>query len=401
VQDELASRRLARRWPTLVVFTAVAIMAMVLIQCGRGGLETVGDSATPQATPATTPATTSTPSTQAPTTPPTEPPTTTTTVSFPPAPLDMADPDEPGIIFEHNSIDIADASIFWDGNAGLYRLYATNDASADGSEYRNVPMWTSPNLRDWTLAGDVLPRIPAWAQAGHTWAPEIRHFGFIWVLYSTITDAASGLQCIAYSMSLVPEGPFTPDDTGPMICQVDRHGSIDASIFTDFDGSNWILWKSEENTAPNALGPTHLYSQRVDERGVPVGPENLLLTADQPWQDGLIESPSMAWGAMRYWLFVSGGSNATERYSVAATTCAGPAGPCEPATDDKVLIKTNKQGKGPGEQGVAFDNTGNLWLAYNPSAPFLKEGIRPLALAHVKFAWFGPYVAKPPESYWK
>ena len=106
-------------------------------------------------------------------------------------------------------------------------------------------------------------------------------------------------------------------------------------------------------------------------------------------------------GGLRYWLFFSGGLGHTDRYSVAVTESAGPAGPCVPATEDKVLIGSNSQGKGPGEEGVVYDNKGNLWLAYNPWGPFLKEGIRPLALAHINFAWFGPYVAKPPASFWK
>jgi hypothetical protein len=397
VEHEGATPRTASRWRLLAVFSAAAVIVLALVQCGRQRVETTAD-ATPQTTAL---ALTSTTSTQPPTTPPTEPPTTTTTIVLPPAPPDMADPDEPGIIFEQNSIDIADASIFWDGNAGVYRLYATNDASADGSQYRNAPLWTSPNMRDWTLAGDALPNMPTWALPGRTWAPEVHRFGDLWVLYPTVTDAASGRQCIGYATASAPEGPFVPDDTGPMICQVDRHGSIDASIFTDFDGSDWILWKSEENAFPGGIGPTHLYSQRVDSRGVPYGKVNVLLSADEPWQGGLIESPSMAFGGGRYWLFLSGGWGHTERYSVAATACAGPAGPCEPATENKVIIKTNSQGKGPGEQGVVYDNKGNLWLAYNPWAPFIEEGIRPLALAHIRFAWFGPYVAKAPASYWK
>jgi hypothetical protein len=396
--QEAPASRLTRRWQALVVLGAVAAMAVTLIQCGGDpGLDTAGEPTTP-----TTGLGTSVPSTQPPTTPPTEPPTTTTTtIAFPPAPPDAADPEEPGIIFEHNDLDIADSSIVWDADNGIYRLYSTNLASLDPLQNRNVQMWTSPNMRDWTLAGDAMPRMPAWAQPGRTWAPEIRRFGDLWALYPTVWDVASGRQCIAYATAPTAAGPFEPDDTAPLICQLDRHGSIDASIFTDLDGSSWIMWKSEENSFPAGIGPTQLHSQRVDEHGVPFGPVNLLLTADEPWQGGLIESPSMAWGGLRYWLFLSGGWGHTERYSVAVTECAGPAGPCQPATEDRVIIKTNKQGKGPGEQGVTYDNKGNLWLAYNPWGPFLKEGIRPLALAHIKFEWFGPYVAEPPASYWK
>jgi hypothetical protein len=400
LHDDTASRRLTRPWQLLVMLAAAAVMALVLAQCGSRGVDTATQSTTISAPSSTPPSTTVPPTTEPPATtepppPPAPPPT------FPPLPSDMANPDAPGVVFEYNNLDIADASIVWDAGSGLYWLYATNYASMDPAQNRNVQMWTSPNMRDWTLAGDAMPRMPLWAQPGRTWAPEVHRFGDRWVLYPTVWDAASGRQCIAYATAPSPAGPFEPDNSGPVQCQLDRYGSIDASVFTDLDKTSWLLWKSEENAFPGGIGPTHIYSQRLDRDGEPNGPVNVLLTGDQPWTGGLIESPSMAWGGMRYWLFFSGGWGQTDRYSVAATECAGPAGPCQPATEDKVLIKTNSQGKGPGEEGVVYDNLGNLWLAYNPWGPFLKEGIRPLALAHINFAWFGPYVAKPPGSFWK
>ena len=390
----------------LVILTAAAVMAVVLAQCGSRETATATQD-TPLTAPPSTLASTSTTSattTEPPTTEPPPPPPPT----FPPLPSDMANPDAPGVIFEHHDLDIADSSIVWDAGSGLYWLYATNYATVaqkglfvDPAQNRNVQMWTSPNIRDWTLAGDAMPRMPLWAQTGRTWAPEIHHFGDRWVLYPTVWDAASGRQCIAYATASSPAGPFEPDDSGPVQCQLDRHGSIDASVFTDLNKTSWLMWKSEENAYPSDIGPTHIYSQQLDRDGRPYGVVNVLLTADQPWTGGLIESPSMAWGGLRYWLFVSGGWGHTDGYSVAVTECAGPAGPCQPVTEDKVLIKTNSQGEGPGEEGVVYDNKGNLWLAYNPWAPFIRQGIRPLALAHINFAWWGPYVAKPPASFWK
>ncbi|MFU8853594.1 family 43 glycosylhydrolase [Micromonospora sp. SL1-18] len=38
---------------------------------------------------------------------------------------------------------------------------------------RNVPVLTSPDLVTWTPAGDALPKLPAWAAPGRTWAPEV------------------------------------------------------------------------------------------------------------------------------------------------------------------------------------------------------------------------------------
>jgi hypothetical protein len=394
-----ASRRRTRAWHALVIVGAIAIMTAVLVQCGRPGTQTTTRASVPAVESSTSAPSTEPPSTEAPTT---EAPTTAPPPTFPPPPGDMADPDKPGVIFEHHDLDIADSSIVWDAGAGQYWLYATNFASMDPGQNRNVQLWSSPNLRDWTLVGDAMPQMPTWAQPGRTWAPEIHRFGNLWVLYPTVWDAASGRQCIARAASLNPAGPFEPDNSGPVICQLDRFGSIDASIFTDLDRQSWILWKSEENAFPGGIGPTHVYSQKVDAQGYVYGPVNTLLSGDdQEWTHGLIESPSMVWGNLQYWLVFSGGWGHTDRYSIAATQCAGPAGPCQPATEDKVLIKTNSQGKGPGEEGAFYDNKGNLWLSYNPWGPFLKEGIRPLALAPVKFAWWGPYIAKSPPSFWR
>jgi beta-xylosidase len=399
LHDDTASRTLTRPWQVLVIITAAVVMAVVLVQCGRRGVGTATESSAP---PPLATETSTTPPTPPPTPPPTEPPASEPPpATFPPMPTDMADPAAPGVIFEHHDLDIADASIVWDAASNQYYLYSTNFASMDPAQNRNVQMWTSPNLRDWTLIGDAMPRMPLWAQPGRTWAPEIHRFGNRWVLYPTVWDAASGRQCIAFATAASPAGPFEPDNSGPVQCQLDRYGSIDASVFSDLDNTSWLMWKSEENVEPGGIGPSHIYSQRLDSDGEPNGPVNVLLTGDEPWMDGLVESPSMALGGLRYWLFFSGGSGRTDRYSVAVVECAGPAGPCQRATQDKVLIGTNSQGQGPGEQGVVYDNKGNLWLAYNPWAPFLKGGIRPLALAYIKFSWFGPYVAKPPASYWK
>ena len=287
-------------------------------------------------------------------------------------PTDMANPDAPGIIFEHHDLDIADSSILWDAGSNLYWLYATNYASMDPAQNRNVQMWTSPNMRDWTLVGDAMPRMPLWAQPGRTWAPEIHRFGDRWVLYPTVWDAASGRQCDRVRDGVESGGSVRARQlrAGPVPARPLR---VDRRVGLHRSRQDVVAHVEERREQfPLGIGPTHIYSQRLDRDGEPNGPVNVLLTADQPWMEGLVESPSMAWGGLRYWLFFSGGLGHTDRYSVAVTECAGPAGPCVPATDDKVLIGSNSQGKGPGEEGVVYDNKGNLWLAYNP-----RDSLRP------------------------
>lgn len=383
----------------------VALVALVLVLVAVGVAATKGSKGTSATSvnevgettpPGVALATTHDPST----TTTTEPPTTTTTAL--PPPDDLADPQEPGVLYNYPDVDMADPAIFWDSSARLYRLYTTNQIKHDPPAIVNVPMWTSPNMRDWTLVGDVMPTMPAWAIQGFTWAPEIHRFGNQWVLMPTVSDRATGDQCIAYAVAPTAEGPFVPDDSGPLVCQHDRQGSIDANVFVDKDRTPWLLYKSEDNIRRSGR-PSHIWSQRLDGSGHPVGPVKDLTVADQPWQAGVVESPSMYLDAVgRYWLSVSSGPGDRDGYTIAMVTCDGPTGPCAPVTEDTRLMVANRQGEGPGEQTILVDKNGTVWLAYSPFPPFKRNGIRPFALAHLKWDALGrPYIAKPPASFWR
>ncbi|HEX2774320.1 MAG TPA: glycoside hydrolase family 43 protein, partial [Micromonosporaceae bacterium] len=131
---------------------------------------------------------------------------------------------------------------------------------------RNVPTLTSDDLVEWTAAGDALPEMPAWADAGKTWAPEVIALAADrYALYYTAADRASGRQCIGPAVATTPWGPYRDDSAGPLVCQAEQGGSIDASPFRDTDGSLWLLWKNDGN----AIGAdTWLWSQRLSPDGL-------------------------------------------------------------------------------------------------------------------------------------
>ncbi|MET8463705.1 family 43 glycosylhydrolase, partial [Micromonospora zamorensis] len=67
---------------------------------------------------------------------------------------------------------------------------------------RNVPVLTSTDLVDWTEAGDALPTLPDWADAGKTWAPEaIQLAPEVFLLYYTVAGRESGRQCVGRAVA--------------------------------------------------------------------------------------------------------------------------------------------------------------------------------------------------------
>src|SRR5699024_918898 len=77
---------------------------------------------------------------------------------------------------------------------------------------RNVPVLTSTDLVTWTPVGDALPRLPAWAAPGRTWAPGVITLApNRYVLYYTATARREGRQCIGRAVSTTPQGPYRAD----------------------------------------------------------------------------------------------------------------------------------------------------------------------------------------------
>ncbi|PRY28389.1 glycosyl hydrolase family 43 [Pseudosporangium ferrugineum] len=179
---------------------------------------------------------------------------------------------------------------------GTWYAYGTNNATA------NVPILTSPDLVTWNPAGDALPDVGGWAERGNTWAPEVIAGDGGYLLYYTARKAG-GRQCIGVAYARTPAGPFTDDRTGPLICQADEGGSIDASPYRDPDGGLWLYWKNDGN----AIGrPTHLYGSRLAADGRSLTGDSVrLLSNDAAWENHVVEAPQMVRHDGKLFLFYS------------------------------------------------------------------------------------------------
>ena len=162
-------------------------------------------------------------------------------------------------------------------------------------------------------------------------------------------------------------------------------------MFTDSSGTNWMLWKSDENSRLLAT-PTILWSQKLTPNGLGlIGAPSYLMSPDEPWQGSIVEAPSMVEVNGVYWLTYSGNWFNQWQYGIGVAWCLGPTGPCADVSN-RPLITTNDQGPGPGESSFYQDSTG-VWMLYTPIMALQGDPPRPVDITRVGFTSHGAYLA--------
>lgn len=243
---------------------------------------------------------------------------------------------------------------------GHWYLFHTNVAG------RNVPVLTSPDLVEWTPAGDALPTLPRWAAPGRTWAPGVIALASNrYVMYYTAAARREGRQCIGRAVSTTPQGPYQDSSPGPLVCQADEGGSIDASPFADTDGRLWLVWKNDGN----AIGRnTWLYAQQLSADGSTLtGRPARLVRQTEPWEGRSVEAPFFWRHEGRLLLFYSANAFNTAAYAQGYAVCQSPQGPCVKAPENPVL-RSNDVASGPGG-GFLVRKDGRSWLLYHAWQP--------------------------------
>jgi beta-xylosidase len=243
--------------------------------------------------------------------------------------------------------DFADPFVLREESA--YFAYATNAAD------ENVAVLTSGGLFGTAKKRDALPELPAWSDPGYVWAPAVLPRGDGYVMYYATRVKGTGRQCLSLALGSEPGGPFVDGSTGPFICP-SGGGAIDAEPFVAGDGRVFLLWK-------NYNGVTGIVGQELSPDGRSlIGTMRLLIAADQQWEAGLVEAPSMVEHEGRYYLFYSGNDWATANYAIAYAVCTSPLGPCtKPA--DRPWLGSTASAQGPGSPDVFADEHGQLWIA--------------------------------------
>jgi hypothetical protein len=342
--------------------------------------------------------------------------------------------------------DFPDPSVLlWEG---VYYAFSTQSFAPTGQEI-NVQVSTSTDGVHWIPTSvDALPQLGSWAAEGETWAPSVAYDSSddTFVMYYTATEASTGDQCIGVATSLLPLGPYSDDNSAPIVCQdgVDTGstldngnygGSIDPDIFTDpATGDSWLIWKSDGNHigVSTIIWSVELSSNLTSTSGS----ISELLQDDQPWQSNIIEGPDMVETQTQsgtttvddYYLFYSGSDEGANTYAIGWATCPGPSstspGPaCTDATTSNPLLATQPGMSGPGGPDVYTLPGGQLVMGFaawqGTTIGYLDCGFRPMYLASLTFGSDGtpslgpalntaaatsptcPLPPAPPVGYWQ
>ena len=228
-------------------------------------------------------------------------------------------------------------------DAGFY-AYATNGGGS------NVQVLTSPDLVTWDGAADALPALAAWAQRGNTWAPCVLPGNGAYVMFYACREPKAGRQAISVATSAHPGGPFTDTSSGPLVYQLDLGGSIDPSPFVDADGTAYLVWKADSNAINQ---PSSIWLQ-------PIGPNSTTLTGaptellgyGAPWENPLIEAPSIVRAGSTYFLFYSANWWNTDRYSIGYATATAVGGPYTKDHHIQGLVRLRRRGGRPRRSGM-------------------------------------------------
>jgi len=275
--------------------------------------------------------------------------------------------------------DFPDPSLLHADNK--YWLYSTNSGGI------NLPVSSATDpYGSWGPITEGMPSIGAWARTGFTWAPDVSRLADgTFVLYYTARDNASGRQCIGAAKAADPAGPFVPVGDQSLICTPDQGGSIDASGFTDSDGTRYIAWKNDGN----AIGvPTHLYIQQVAADGVTlIGDPQIALTNDPATEGSLIEAPYLILHKGLYYLFYSYGAYNNETYTEAYASAPSINGPW--TRGSAPLLSTANMGGtvvGPGGASILGDLVAFHAVTHQPGL------VRPTYLINLRWQATTPTV---------
>ena len=284
-------------------------------------------------------------------------------------------------------LDWGDPMIVASGST--YYLYSTQPLP-----WVNVPVEVGGSGGTWGPVHDALPVLPAWAQSGQTWSPDVHEFGGQWVLYfaARLRGVTPAVLCIGDAVADTPTGPFLAAAT-PLICQRSLGGSIDPRVSVTSSGSTYLVWKSDNNADRAEYGTPVIWSQQLTDGGLGlVGSPTRIFTPDRAWQDALVEAPDLVTAGGRTWLFYSAGAGFwSADYAIGVARCEGPLGPCVD-TGDTPLVASTAESAGPGEESV-FSSGGHYWLVFNSSFSAHGSTARPVAIDALTFGKGIPVVS--------
>jgi len=253
-------------------------------------------------------------------------------------------------------------------------LYTTNRPGI------NIPVYKSADLINWMPLGDAMPKLPSWARAGKTWAPEVLGLeSQKYIIYYTANDIESGKQCIGRAIAKDPAGPFVDQSQHPFQCNKETETSIDPSPFVDSDGKIYLLWKTKISTA-NGRDLTKIWIRPLTPDGQ-ISQEKaiVLLINDLPWEGDHIEAPTLVHIHGKYVLFYSAGTSTSMGYSVSYAESDSILGPYNKV--NMPIITGNSTLRGAGHQSLNQIGPNSFMVFYHSVHPERKK----LARDHARY----------------
>jgi len=266
----------------------------------------------------------------------------------------------PAHTFDASQEDLPDPSVV--AVPGGYFVYATNVHPGTPGRI-NVPVLFSRDLATFTLLGDALPTLPAWADADYTWAPEVCRLQGGYRMYFTARKAGGprpGGQVIGVARSTTPRGPFVAEPA-PLIEMTELGGAIDASSLRTRAGQHFLYWKSDGNATGQL--PV-LWGAPLSADGLSLGAAVALLRPSETWERALIEAPQVIEAGGAYHLFYSCADYGDDSYAVGHAVSAAPLGPFV-RTGTAPILSSYAGVAGPGHTSAFRGQDGRWHLAYH------------------------------------
>lgn len=222
------------------------------------------------------------------------------------------------------------------------------------SQYATAPQ---SNIGAWTYSNkDALPDgngFPSWANSngGLTWAPAVMEINGVFNMYYTAGSTSLNTQCIGRATSSAAAGPFRDGSSGPLVCQPDLGGTIDAQPFMDSDGTLWLLYKSNGDNG-NTLHNIIWIQQLSADGSTLQGSATQLVIPDAAWENTVTEAPFLQiCEGGQYCLFYSGAPYDSCSYAVGVATASSITGPYTKNSGNPILAGSGSV-CGPGGQSL-------------------------------------------------
>ncbi len=235
---------------------------------------------------------------------------------------------------------------------GKFYMYATADPW--GTDF--LSCWVSDDFQNWTFHTLNWPTKAACStrrsEANKVWAPSVVQKGDTFYMYVSV---GSEVWC---GKAKHPLGPWENMlDDKPLIVgdETKYYHVIDAEVFTDDDGKNYLYWGSGWNWTNG-----HCYAAELGEDMKSFVGEPVEVTPDH-----YFEAPFMLKRDGKYYLTYSEGKTIDETYEVRYAVGDTPFGPFVEADNSPILtFNDSLQVYGPGHH-AAFTYGGEQYILYH------------------------------------